>query len=111
MPATMIPPPRRTDLLVRPLGDDGQHVVKDLRTGTYFNLPPQEAFLLAQLDGQRSADDICNAFTQHFSEPLSPDDLEQFLEVAREQKLLQPPSKTAPSKSAPGTTALATITP
>src|SRR5438067_9183966 len=30
-------------LVMRPLGDDGQHVVKDLRTGTYFNLPPQRS--------------------------------------------------------------------
>src|SRR5438132_12903214 len=89
MPATKIPPPRRHDLLMKPLGDDGQHVVKDLRTGTYFNLPPQEAFLLAQLDGQRNADDICSAFEKHFGEPLTADELDQFLEVAHEQRLLQ----------------------
>ncbi len=28
-----IPPPRRADLLIRALGEHGQHVVKDLRTG------------------------------------------------------------------------------
>lgn len=91
MPATKIPPPRRADLLMKPLGNDGQHVVKDLRTGMYFNLPPHEAFLLEQLDGKRNADVICAAFEQQFREPLTPEDLDQFLEVAAEQKLLQAP--------------------
>ena len=52
MDATTIPTPRRGDLLLKPVGDGGEHVVKDPRAGTYFNLPPQEAFLLNQLDGQ-----------------------------------------------------------
>jgi multidrug resistance efflux pump len=98
MPATKIPPPRRSDLLMRPLGDDGQHVVKDLRTGTYFNLPPQEAFLLTQLDGQRCSEDICAAFEKQFGEPLSPADLDEFLEVAHGQKLLAaPPASETPA--------------
>src|SRR4051812_37470781 len=84
-----IPPARRPDLLMKPLGDDGQHVVKDLRSGAYFNLPPAEAFLLSQLHGQRTADDICSAFAQRFGEPLTAADLDQFLEIAAEQKLLQ----------------------
>jgi putative peptide zinc metalloprotease protein len=86
---TKIPPARRPDLLMKPLGDDGQHVVKDLRAGTYFNLPPAEAFLLGQLDGKRSALDICTAFEKYFGEPLTSEDLDQFLEVAAEQNLLQ----------------------
>src|SRR5947207_3877419 len=95
MPITTIPPPRRADLVMRPLGDDGQHVVKDLRTGTYFNLPPHEAFLLTQLDGQQTADAICAAFHAQFGEPLGPDDLDGFVEVAREQGLLQPVARPA----------------
>ncbi len=81
---------------MRPLGDDGEHVVKDLRTGAYFNLPAPEAFLLGQLDGRRSADDICAAFQSQFNEPLTPEDLDQFLEVAHEQGLLQPTTPLAP---------------
>ena len=101
MPATKVPPSRRTDLLMKPLGEDGQHVVKDLRTGAYFNLPPHEAFLLTQLDGQRSSDEICDAFAKQFGEPLTPDDLDQFLEVAREQKLLQAPPPAADAAPLP----------
>lgn len=95
--STKIPPSRRPDLLMKPLGEDGQHVVKDLRTGAYFNLPPAEAFLLGQLDGQRSADEICSAFEKRFGEPLTADDLDQFLQVAAEQKLLQPAVESAPA--------------
>lgn len=81
---------RRSDLLIKPLGNDGEHVVKDPVTGTYFNLPPQEAFLLNQLDGARSAEAICQSFELKFADPLSVEDLEQFLEMARGQNLLVP---------------------
>ncbi len=57
-----IPPARRSDLLLRPLGEDGESVVKDLRTGAYYNLGPQESFLLERLDGEQSAASICQSF-------------------------------------------------
>src|SRR5579884_4091705 len=98
MTATRIPPSRRADLLLRPLGDDGQHVVKDPRTGAYFNLPPQESFLLARLDGQHTVEAICKAFEVHFNEPLAPEDLDSFIEIARQQGFIADP---AASPSAP----------
>src|SRR5579884_2327999 len=90
MTATRIPPSRRADLLLRPLGDDGQHVVKDPRTGAYFNLPPQESFLLAQLDGRQSVEAICAAFEKQFGEALSASDLDAFVQMVREQGFLVP---------------------
>lgn len=87
--ATSVPLSRRSDLLIKPVGADGQHVVKDPSTGNYFNLPPQEAFLLQQLDGQKIASEICTAFEQRFGEPLTPDDVEQFVQIAREQNFIQ----------------------
>jgi multidrug efflux pump subunit AcrA (membrane-fusion protein) len=84
-----IPPPRRSELLLRPLGDKGDHVVKDPVTGQFFNLGPQEAFLLQRLDGQQSAEAICQAFTDKFGEALTIDDLDQFIEMARGQGFLQ----------------------
>src|SRR5437588_471130 len=51
-------PARRSDLLLRPSADDGRHVVKDLRSGRFFELGPQEAFLLQCLDGRRTAADL-----------------------------------------------------
>src|SRR5439155_24411111 len=39
-------PARRPDLIVKPSGDTGGHVVKDPRTGQFFDLGPEESFLL-----------------------------------------------------------------
>ncbi len=98
MVATRIPPARRPDLLLRPLGDDGQHVVKDPRTGAYFNLPPQESFLLARLDGQHTVEQLCKAFEVQFSEPLTAEDLDGFIQIVRAQGFLIPDPATAPAE-------------
>src|SRR5437588_9210455 len=82
-------PPRRPELLVRPLGDTGQSVVKDPRTGHYYNLGAHESFLLAQLDGVRTAEQVCAAFAERFDEPLSADDLNEFIDLARARGLLR----------------------
>ena len=93
--ATSIPIPRRSDLLFKPLGGNGQHVVKDPVSGAYFNLPPQEAFLLLQCDGQQTIGKICAAFEQRFDEPITPEDVKQFLLLASAQEFLQ--SSTTPA--------------
>lgn len=88
-------PTRRPELIVRPLGDQGQCVVKDPRRGVYFHLGEQEYFLLSQLDGQRGADALCAdalcaAFAERFGEPLSPQELREFLDLAQARGFLQP---------------------
>src|SRR5512135_3079166 len=85
-----IPPARRPDLLLRPMGDDGRHVVKDLRTGKFFNLGPVESFLLLRLDGEQSDETICSAFEERFGETLTEEDLGDFLDLARDRRLLRP---------------------
>jgi hypothetical protein len=52
--ATAVPPRPRSDLVLRPLGDGGEFVVKGPSTGAYFSLGEQEGFLLLRLDGRRS---------------------------------------------------------
>jgi putative peptide zinc metalloprotease protein len=96
-------PGRRPELVIRPLGEGGQHVVKDPLTGTYFRLGEQESFLLLQLDGERTAEDICRAFEQKFGQPLSEADLQGFLELAQAQGFLRPPEAptTAPAEQPP----------
>src|SRR5687768_16422701 len=84
-----IPPSRRNDLLLRPLGDGGDCVVKDLRTGDYFNLGPQESFLLERLDGEQTATAICKSFETHFGQPLTESELQEFLELARSMGFLE----------------------
>src|SRR5215218_3963965 len=85
-------PARRRDLIFTPLGDDGQHVVKDPVTGAYFKLGPEESFLFARLHGGASADDVCRAFSRHFGEPLSEADLHAFLALAEESGFLARPA-------------------
>lgn len=90
MPPTItIPPPRRTELILRPLGREGQYVAKDPVSGSYFNLGEQEFFLLEQLDGIQSVDAICRAFHQRFGEAITEADLNGFLELAQSQNFLQ----------------------
>src|SRR2546430_8849266 len=84
-----IPPRRRSDLLVRPLGDQGECVVKDQRSGEYYNLGPQESFLLDRLDGEQTAQAICDSFQKKFAEPLTEAELQEFLELARSLGFLQ----------------------
>jgi multidrug efflux pump subunit AcrA (membrane-fusion protein) len=83
-----IPTPRRSDLVLRPLGNDGRYVAKNPQTGAYFNLGEPEFFLLSRLDGKQTDGDICRAFTDHFQDPLSKADLADFLDMARGRGLL-----------------------
>ncbi|MCI0458094.1 MAG: HlyD family efflux transporter periplasmic adaptor subunit [Gemmataceae bacterium] len=95
-------PVRRPELRITPLGENGQYVVKDPRSGEFFHLGPQEHFLLEQLDGEQSGEAIRTAFTDHFGEPLSDEDLDGFIELARAQGFLQPETQTSSAQdSAP----------
>jgi multidrug efflux pump subunit AcrA (membrane-fusion protein) len=103
MPELATPlPAHRPELLIRPLSDEGRYVVKDPRSGEFFQLGEAEHFLLMQFDGQRTIDEIRAAFAEQFGEPLSEDDLGEFIELARSQGLLQLAS---PVASAPGSPA------
>jgi multidrug efflux pump subunit AcrA (membrane-fusion protein) len=91
MPDLALPlPARRPELLIRPLGDEGWYVVKDPRSGEFFQLGEAEHFLLTQLDGTRTAETVRAAYAARFGEPLSEEDLDDLVEQARSQGLLQP---------------------
>jgi multidrug efflux pump subunit AcrA (membrane-fusion protein) len=91
MPDVVVPLPcRRSELVIRPLGDQGPYVVKDPGTGSYYHLGAEEHFLLTQLDGQRDPDAIRVAFAERFGQPLSEEELQEFLQAAQGQGLLQP---------------------
>jgi multidrug efflux pump subunit AcrA (membrane-fusion protein) len=87
--AVTILPCRRPELVVSPLGDRGEYVVKDPRTGAYFHLGEQEAFLMERLDGTRSREGAQAAFAERFGQALSDEELDEFLQMTREQGLLQ----------------------
>jgi multidrug efflux pump subunit AcrA (membrane-fusion protein) len=83
-------PARRSELVIRPLGDHGPYVVKDPATGAYYHLGEEEHFLLTQLDGQRDAEAIRTAFLERFGQPLAGQELGEFLEMAKDQGFLEP---------------------
>jgi putative peptide zinc metalloprotease protein len=97
-------PARSPELVICPLGDDGRHVVKHARTGEYFHVGPQEAFLLEQFDGQQTSADVCRLFEDRFGQPLPAADLEQFVALAAARGLLAAPERMNGShaRAAPG---------
>jgi multidrug resistance efflux pump len=72
-------------------------VVKHRATGQFFQVGETEHFLLSQLDGQTSSGAICTRFEQQFGQPLSAEELEEFVAMATEQGLVgfakRPPPK------------------
>jgi putative peptide zinc metalloprotease protein len=94
-------PPRRPELVISPLGDRGESVVKDLPRGGYYHLGAHEAFLLACLDGWQTPEEVRAAFQERFGESLSAEELAEFLEAARAQGLLQQPEAPVSVPAAP----------
>src|SRR5262245_14749140 len=82
-------PARRIELLIQPLAEPGRYVVKHPQTGDYFQIGEEEHFLLNQLDGRRNADDVCTAYAERFGRPLPAADVDEFVQLATEQQLLQ----------------------
>lgn len=102
----IIVPARRPELVIRPLGDLGRYVIKDPGSGEFFHIGEQEQFLLTNLDGAQTAQDVCSAFSERFREPLSQSDFNDFLSLARSKGLLQsekngPPKATSVEPGAP----------
>jgi multidrug efflux pump subunit AcrA (membrane-fusion protein) len=85
--ATDIVPARRTDLVVRDVGQS-QYVVKHPRDGKYFRVGPVEHFLLHCLDGSSTYGDVCARFETQFEESLDVDELHEFIELMRGRDLL-----------------------
>src|SRR5438046_8532296 len=84
-----LPPSRMSDLTIRAVDDGSEYVIKNPRTRKYLKVGPVEAFLLERLDGQTTVDGILRAFETKFGEPLSADELQDFLGIAGSQGLLE----------------------
>src|SRR5437879_5067058 len=89
-----LPPSRISDLTIRAVDDGAEYVIKNPRTRKYLKVGPVEAFLLERLDGQTTVDGILRAFESKFGEPLSADELQDFLGIAGSQGLLEAPGST-----------------
>jgi multidrug resistance efflux pump len=90
-------PARRADLVIRPTKDDGSHVVKDPLTGQFFDLGPEEAFLLLALDGTQTATGLAGAFEARFGSPLSTADVDDFVALARSNGFVAEAGAAAPA--------------
>lgn len=81
-------PARKPELIIRPFSKPGEYVVKSPAQRLYLHVGEQEQFLLTQLDGRRTEADVLQAFNDRFHDPLSTEDLRDFLEMASKQGLL-----------------------
>jgi multidrug efflux pump subunit AcrA (membrane-fusion protein) len=85
---------------MRLLGEQGQYVVKDPKTGAFYQIGDEEFFLLMRLNGEHTAEALCHAYEAIFDQPLSLEDLNEFIDTARSWGFLQP-DKVAQEKTAP----------
>ncbi|MEK7215900.1 MAG: hypothetical protein AAB289_09935, partial [Chloroflexota bacterium] len=76
-------------MVIRPIGDQGRHVIKHPGTGEFFQVGPEEHFLIMQLDGRQDAETACQAFVGRFGQALTEKEMHQFVEMARRQGLLE----------------------
>jgi multidrug efflux pump subunit AcrA (membrane-fusion protein) len=83
-------PLRRPDLVIRPIGSAGRHVVKLPTTGEFFEIGEQEHFLLIRLDGRTDRATLVREFAAHFGQPLAGEDVDDFVGLAQQQGLLDP---------------------
>jgi multidrug efflux pump subunit AcrA (membrane-fusion protein) len=77
-------------------------VIKDPRAGDYYTIGEEEHFLLAQCDGEQSAETIRARFAERFGQPLEAEELDEFLGTARTQGLLRAEEVPHTASPAPG---------
>jgi len=82
-------PLRKNELVSWRVAGDGRYLVRNRATAESFQLGDQEHFLLARLDGTHTPDEICADFEEQFSLPLSHDELDEYVQLAAAQGLLQ----------------------
>lgn len=91
-------PIRRPGLVLRECAGGG-FTAKDPSSGAYFRLGDEETFLLLFLDGCHQRPAIKQAYRAKFKEELSDAELDQFVEMARREGLIE-----LRAIGAPGTT-------
>jgi multidrug efflux pump subunit AcrA (membrane-fusion protein) len=97
--STTIPPPRKSQLVLRSMAEMDQYIVKNGAAGSFYELGDETYFLLKQLDGQHTVDDICAAFQQQFGKPLFRDELNEFIQMSRDMGFINASAGPAASPS------------
>lgn len=88
MPTAVTLPACRDDLVIRQISDD-EVVVKLPSRREYFSVGPVEHFLIQQLNGRTTADELSELFEKEFAEKLTDRDIDEFVEMIRSRGLLQ----------------------
>jgi len=95
-------PCRRLELVARPFGGNGAYLVRNRLNGESFQIGTAEHFLLELLDGKGTADELRAAFAERFGEPLTQEEFEDFLQLAKERGFLQPDGTPLPPPALAG---------
>ena len=82
-------PVRRLELVSWFSGQSGKYLVRNRSRGETFRLGCEEQFLLERLDGRQNAAQLCAAFSARFGQPLSRDELAEFLDLAARRGFLE----------------------
>jgi hypothetical protein len=69
-------------------GENGPYLIRNRSSGDSFQIGEEEHFLLAQLDGRQTSDEVCRAFQERFGQPLSEQDFDLFVQLAADRGLL-----------------------
>jgi hypothetical protein len=85
---TALIPLRRPDLVARRIGDGGDYRLEDALRGAVYQIGEPEYFLLTQCDGRRSVEAVRRAFAERFGQPLTAAELDEFLGLAGEERLI-----------------------
>src|SRR5262249_46781154 len=95
-----IPPSRKADLVAWPAADQRRYLVRNRASGESFEIGAEEHFLLERLDGRQTRDAIGRDFCERFGQPLSAEELEEFVQLAAQCGLLGPSPATHFSRGA-----------
>jgi hypothetical protein len=87
---------------MRPCRGEGSYLVRNHLNGESFQIGAVEHFLLSRLDGIGSAEQLREAFAERFGEPLTEEELEDFLLLAKERGFLQPDGTPPPALAPAG---------
>lgn len=104
-----IAPQLAPDVIVRPADEPGGYVVKNPRKRTYLKLGEQESFLLSHLDGRSSYGHITESFHNRFHEPLTCDDVNDFIKMVKDEGLLAKSGDSTDGEDDAGTTRAANL--
>lgn len=90
----------RDDLVIRRMGE-GEFVVKLPADGAYFRIGEVEEFLLSQMTGTASATTVRQAFEKRFGDPLSSDELDEFIAAVKPLGLFEKSNSSSPVEPVP----------